>query len=242
MDQFTPNIHIQESERFGTPDYTIITAFLYMVDRNMMAALEKAPFSTRECIVLYREKEPMCSLNGDYHLIFLAVKDNFWCQWVYQFAHEYCHHLINGPLSGEWSKMLWFEETICELSSLYNLHMMKSYCLNNGFAFYAASVSDYLNNQLNNKGKRTFQLSEDGGWYEVYKEQLAASGYRRDLYNAIAVLILPLFLDNPHLWKLIMHIGDIRVWQSLEDLLNHLQLKADDTYLESFLKMRRVFN
>lgn len=99
-----------------------------------------------------------------------------------------------------------------------------------------------MNNQLNNKGRQTFQLSEDGGWYDVYKEQLAARGYHRDLYNAIAVLLFPLFLENPHLWKLIMHIGDIRVWQSLEDLLNHLQLKADDTYLESFLKMRRVFN
>lgn len=242
MDQFTPNIFIQESECFGTPCYPIITSFLYMVDRNMMAALEQAPFSTRKCIVLYKEEGPMCSLIGDCHLIFLAVRDNYWCQWVYQFAHEYCHHLINGPLSGEWSKMLWFEETICELSSLYNLYMMKSFCLNNGFAFYEDSVSDYLNNQLNNKGRQTFQLSEDGGWYEVYKEQLAASGYHRDLYNTIAVLLFPLFLENPHLWKLIMHIGDIRVWQSLEDLLNHLQLKADDTYHESFLKMRRIFN
>ena len=91
MDQFTPNIFIQESECFGTPCYPIITSFLYMVDRNMMAALEQAPFSTRECIVLYKEEGPMCSLIGDCHLVFLAVRDNYWCQWVYQFAHEYCH-------------------------------------------------------------------------------------------------------------------------------------------------------
>lgn len=99
-------------------------------------SIRTSAFLTRKCIVLYKEEGPMCSLIGDSHLIFLAVRDNYWCQWVYQFAHEYCHHLINGPLSGEWSKMLWFEETICELSSLYNLYMMKSFCLNNGIAFH----------------------------------------------------------------------------------------------------------
>ena len=242
MSELTANIIVQESEGFGTPCYPIVKSFLYMVDINMMEALALPPFSSKHCIVLHTEGEPMCADVEGNHLVFLSVKDNYWCQWVYQFAHEYCHHLINGLLSGEWSKMLWFEETICELSSLYNLFMMKSFCLNNGLAHYEPSVNDYLNNQLNNKGKRTYQLSEEGGWYEAYKEQLSANGYQRDLYNAIAVLLFPLFMENPHLWKLIMHIGDIRDWQSLEALLNHLQSNVDDTYLESFLKMRHLFS
>jgi len=207
----------------------------------MMEAIVQPPFSSKQCVVLHTEREPMCADIEGTHYIYLCVKDKYWCQWVYQFAHEYCHHLINGSLSGEWSRMLWLEETICELSSLYNLYKMSSYCLDIGLDYYEPSVRKYLKNQLDNKGKQTFKLSADGGWYEVFKEQLAARGYKRDLYNAIAVLLFPLFLETPQLWKLILHIGDIREWQSLDDLLNHLQLNADDTYLESLLKMKRLF-
>lgn len=214
---------------------------LYMVDVNMMTAMNKPFFSTKNCVVSYTTNDPMCASIGAYHLILLNVQDNHWCQWVYQFAHEYCHHLIDGALSGEWSRLLWFEETICELSSLYNLFMMESFCRDNGLASYEASVKSYLDNQLNNKGKPVYRLNASGGWYEVYSEVLSSEGYKKDLYNAIAVLMYPVFVENPCLWKIIMSIGDIRRWNSLEELFNHLQETADETYLESFLKMRKLF-
>ena len=33
--------------------------------------------------------------------------------------------------------------------------------------------------------------SVEGGWYKQYEESLKEEGYKRDLYNAIAVLIIP---------------------------------------------------
>lgn len=38
---------------------------------------------------------------------------------AYQFAHEYCHHLIDEPMDGESCTSFWFEESICELSPVY---------------------------------------------------------------------------------------------------------------------------
>ena len=182
----------------------------------------------------------MCSKVGEEHIIFLSVKDNFWCQWVYQFAHEYCHHLIDGSLTGEWSDLLWFEETICELSSLYNLNKMAGFCATNGLQWYSPSVQAYLDNLLA-KNKNTYNLDVAEGWYLEKSEMLKNEKYKRDLYNAIAVLMYPLFVENPYLWKLILNIGDIRLWGSLSELFSYLETNADESYKESLIRLEQLF-
>lgn len=184
---------------------------------------------------------PMCSKEGDSHIIYISAHDNYWCKWVYQFAHEYCHHLIDGSLSGEWADLLWFEETICELSSIYNLYKMEQFCTEVGLGYFSPSVEEYKENLLN-KNAQLYNLSPSGGWYSGYASSLSEVGYKRDLYNAIATLMFPLFVENPRLWKIILHIGDIRSWNSLEDLFIHLQSKADDSYADSLNQLRRMFS
>lgn len=235
------NIILLENEGFGNTNYDIVRSFLYMVDMNMMMALERPYFSTIRCIVTHTEDDPMCSKVGDKHFIFLNTKGDYWCQWVYQFAHEYCHHLINGSHTGEWSKLLWFEETICELSSLYNLHKMIGFCMEKDLKGYSCSVDNYLNNLLT-KNSGIIELGVDDGWYKQYKEILQEKGYKRDVYNAIAVLIYPLFIHNPSLWKLILNIGDIRSWSSLEELFDNLQIKSDQSYSDSLRTLRTIFS
>ena len=234
------NIILTENVAFGNTNYYVVRALLYMVDNNMMEAIGQPYFSTRQCVVVHTEDVPMCAKAGEQHVIFLATKDNLWCQWVYQFSHEYCHHLIDGSLSGEWSDLLWFEETICELSSLYNLNKMIEYCINNGLQLYAPSVKNYLENLLT-KNNGAYKLNAEVGWYKHYEESLKKEEYKRNLYNAIAVLMYPLFVDNPNLWKLILNIGDIRSWASLEELFNHLEVNADESYRESLVRMRKMF-
>lgn len=235
------NIIINKNDAFGNVNYEIIRALLYMVDRNMMDALGQPYSSTRQCVIVPTEDVPMCSKVGDLHWIFLKTKENYWCQWVYQFAHEYCHHLIDGSLSGEWSDVLWFEETICELSSLYNLNKMIGFCVANGLQWYAPSVLDYLKDLLTENNK-IFNLSTDGGWYGQYEVSLREVKYQRELYNAIAVLMFPLFIENPSLWKLILTIGDIRSWATLDELFGHLEAFADDSYRVSLDKLVKMFS
>lgn len=235
------NIVIQEDETFGNANYRVVRALLYMVDANMMTALERPRFSTKKCVVIHTEDVPMCAKMNEQHLILLSTKNNRWCQWVYQFAHEYCHHLIDGTLSGEWSNLLWFEETICELSSIYNLGKMIGFCDSNGLQSYAPHVKEYHENLLT-KNKDSFHLGIEGGWYSEYKTLLSEKEYFRDLYNAMAVQMYPFFLDNPHLWKIIQHIGNIRMWNSLEDLFVHLDENADKSYKTSLKKLKTMFS
>ena len=42
--------------------------------------------------------------------------------YIYMIAHEYCHYLINGPLDGKLETSFWFEESICELASMFFLN------------------------------------------------------------------------------------------------------------------------
>ena len=85
------------------------------------------------------------------------------------------------------------------------------------------------------------------GWLDVqsapqFEDSLKVKQYQRDLYNAIAVIMYPLFMENPPLWKMILNIGDIRSWTSLEDLFSHLEATADDSFRESLSRLRRMFS
>lgn len=240
-DNVRTNIILEENEAFGLPNYEVVRAFLYMVDMNMMTALERPYFSTQKCFVTYKDDCPMCAKVGDNHIVYLHVKDNYWCQWVYQFAHEYCHHLINGSLSGEWSPMLWFEETVCELSSMYNLYRMVGFCEDHGLKSYSSSVQGYLNNLLT-KNNDVYILSNEGGWYQGYKELLSTEHYNRGLYNAIAALMYPSFIENPRLWRIILSIGDIRSWRSLDELFEHLRANIAASDLDSWRIIQKLFS
>ncbi len=51
----SPNIILKENSSWGNPHYDVIRSLLYMVDTNMMTALDCHCFSTKKCFVLYHE-------------------------------------------------------------------------------------------------------------------------------------------------------------------------------------------
>ena len=117
---------------------------------------------------------------------------------------------------------------------------MIGFCAANGLQYYVPSVLDYLKDLLT-KNNKVYNLSTDGGWYSRYEVSLREVKYQRELYNAIAVLMFPLFIENPCLWKLILTIGDIRSWATLDELFRHLEAFADDSYRESLGRLMKKF-
>ena len=235
------NIFLHESTDFGNPNYEIVRDILNKIDNNMMSALGLPVFSSKRCDVFYTDKYPVCSKGEGGHDIYLCVKHNDYYQWIFQFSHEYCHHLINGAMTNDWSDLLWFEETICQLASLYNMFMMVEFCEEMGKADCASLLKDRLSHYLG-KATKDNKLDMRGGWFKSFADQLRSKGYKRDLYNSIAVLMYPFFVENPNLWKIIQYIGDIRSWNSLDELFKHLQSKADHTYADSLEKMIVIFS
>ena len=213
-------------------------------------------------VVIHGESpQPMCCKpdNTDIHVIILNNEGKYWCQWIYQFSHEYCHHLINGELTGETKGLMWLEESICHVSSIACLVDMASYCYNstspvlNSFSdhfvnyyqrlFNDAGLEQYASYLSDPSDYKTFTedqilpLSE----YIIENRTTLENNYSNDHYSFIAGRLYPLFHNNKNLWKIIQFFSDMRSWTSIESFFDHLNKYGDETNIGSIKKLSSVF-
>lgn len=222
---------------FGNFESSIIYKLLKSVDINFSNCLNTVPFSTCDCYIIHTDTNPMCCDMNNSHKILLSAKDNYWCQWIYQFSHEYCHHLINGRLNGNITGLKWFEEMICELSSMYNLYLVyKSYFHSNEPIEnrYAHSVQDYLHDLL--KNCHTYYR----GYIQDSSIFLNQPVYHRDCYNVIAGAMLHLFVEYPSLWNVILYLGDTCQWNSLHEFFDYLYSKMSYNFSKPLKKLNEL--
>ena len=235
--EITPLIHIEYDDKWEKYDEGIVFSIIRNIESDFAYCLGRT--SKKMCILRHIESGPKCT-GQDIHIIYLSSKGNYWCQWIYQFAHEYCHHLIDGTMSGEIKGLLWFEETICELSSLFHLNNFWHKCLiTPSLYYYAPAVQDYHNDLVRQNPQlvELFRRESLFQWGDLLKEP----AYHRDIYNAMAVSILPIVLKTPQLWKMILHFGDMRSWNSPDELFDHLLYTATDDYRRALLDLKELF-
>lgn len=236
--QFAPNLFISNDPSFCDYNREIVHHLITSVDIDFSICLGILPFKTCDCFIMYHPDHPMCCPSEKGHLIYLHAYQDYWCRWVYQFAHEYCHHFINGKLSREISGLTWFEETICELSSMFHLYRFYARWSKKQHP-YAPFVLDYLNDLLS-KNPLLFSETLRPRFLSLWEQILSEPKYHRDHYNVIATKMFPLFVENPRLWKIILHFGDMRKWNSLPDLFEHLHQTADDSYSQSLSDLEKL--
>ncbi len=63
--------------------------------------------------------------------IFLSSHDMFWAQYIYQFAHEFCHHTMDCDYDPGNDQHGWIEETFAELASIFVLRKASERWANN---------------------------------------------------------------------------------------------------------------
>lgn len=219
----SPNITLRADAGFGRFDAEVVGGLLRAVDEGFAEAMGAHPLASRPCFVMYNNVRPvpMCMTDGAVHYILLTCRGDYWCQWVYQFAHEYCHHLVDGPMRGEVCGMKWFEESLCHLASMYHLARLSRQWerlpfVRESLRHYALSVQSYAGQTVQSalslpwEGRCTFEKAQE------------ARVYRRDIYNAVAVRALPCFLSHPELWEIVSHLGDTTRWDSFHTLWLHL--------------------
>lgn len=234
--EISRNMALVTEPAFGDFDRTIIPELLRSVDEHFARAMKVDSFSSPMCLISYSQKgNPYCSSQNGIHRIFLTCNQNYWCNWIFQFAHEYCHHLIDVKVELEpgMEGLRWFEETICEMASMYHLGRMIEDWQGSGQYIktrFVHSVQEYLDDLLHptpsTSSDKLLQvgLEEWSKWHILcYKQRSRPSS------NAVAVNMLPIFEANPHLWRIILHFGDMRQWNSLDELFQHLR-KADSSY------------
>ncbi len=233
------NLFMPNDDRFGNYNHEIVYNLLLSVEKNFSSVLKRPLNDKGICCIDYRPGNPQCIKTHIGHHIFLSSREDYWCRWVYQFAHEYCHSIIDGAFTGEIKGLMWFEETICELSSMYHLHTLYSQWKTQAGVLYhyAPNFLDYLNGLLS-QNPQLLSATLHPGFLSTWLQLLQQQTYHRDYYNALAAKMYPLFVENPHLWKIILHFGDMQQWSSLGDLFQHLERNATVDYVYSLKKLR----
>lgn len=177
------------------------------------------------------------------NLIFLDTKDNFWSQYAYQFAHEYCHHLIESNFINSFDQFGWFEESLCELASIHSIKNMAQIWINNppypNWKDYATSLDEY-SNEIINRSSNNIKLPLKN-WICNNLEELSKNRYIREKNCLVAVNISDLFFNNPQLWDTIPLIGNVEITESMdfEEFINKWSDLIPDSNKKSWNQLKK---
>lgn len=133
----------------------------------------------------------------------LDTRKTFWSQYAYQFAHE-LGHIHCGFREGP-RENLWFEEAVCETSSLFCLRAMALTWKANPpyphWASYAPSLRGYAEDII---AKRTYKAEAErkglAGFYRDHQAELRANPTDRELNGAVALFLLKYLEEKPARW------------------------------------------
>lgn len=136
----------------------------------------------------------------------ISAHDTYWCQYVYQFSHELCHVMTNFDRHKE-HKHKWFEESLCELASLFVLHRLATVWKERPpaeiidaaeFAPHFRTYADDVGNDIGNVKTDRRDLPQ---WLTKHIDTLEANPFNRELNRILAVAPLDRFLEDPSLWR-----------------------------------------
>ncbi len=140
-------------------------------------------------------------------IVELNAKGNRWSQHAYQAAHEFCHILCRYKKADR--SNLWFEESLCELASIYALRQMaitwKTDPPYPNWKDYSKSLESYVSDVENNHnsiGSEDFLT-----WFNQFEPELRSNPTRREDNGRIALELLPLFESYPAGWQSLPHLN-----------------------------------
>lgn len=152
--------------------------------------------SAKDPITLYR-RGPAGEM-----LVKLDVEGYLWARFAFQFAHELGHVLCGAEEFP--NPNMWFEETLCEVASLYALgRMAESWRTSPPYANwkdYAPELRKYRDERIEKSRERIPDGVTFEEWFREKEPKLRADAHLRSANLAIAAVLLPLFEEAPGHW------------------------------------------
>ena len=149
--------------------------------------------------------------------VWINARDTYWCQYAYQFAHGLCHILVNFDQVRH-HRHKWFEESICELASLFALHRLSGKFQTGppsgvlGARDYAPHFEAYAR-QVESR-VQSVPTSGLPVWLSGNIRRLEECSIDRDLNRVVAVALLDDFLADHSLWR---DCGFLNRWNAQTD-------------------------
>jgi hypothetical protein len=180
-------------------------------------------------------------------VIRLNVGKTFWAQYAFQFSHELCHVLSRYDADPHGND--WFEESICELASLYTLRKMGATWKTDPpfehWKDYAKHLTAYANDRI--EGSQLPEGKSLATWYGENADNLRNTGTNRELNNVVAVALLDLFETQPEQWNAIWYLNEGKATQAqsldafLRDWYRHAPEKHHE-FIESIAARFEIDN
>jgi len=140
----------------------------------------------------------------------LTAQDNHWAQYSFQFAHEFCHALINyasddrAPSHDPRYANLWLEESLCETASLFTLRALsRSWMIAapyRAWRGYAPWFSAYAQERLALPEHHLPAGTSFVVWFRANEPALRQDSVKRDRNTIVAAQLLPIFEKEPRGW------------------------------------------
>lgn len=129
-------------------------------------------------------------------IVLLDVKENFWSQYAYQFAHEFGHILCAYREGHDPNK--WFEEAVCEAASLFAMPRMaetwKTRPPYPNWKSYAPHLKTYVDKIIAKQKMPDTSLAD---WYRANAASLRKNAVQRDKNRVVSLKLLELIAKNP---------------------------------------------
>ena len=176
---------------------------------------------------------------GEYR-VRIDSNGTYWSQHAFQFAHEFGHILCNYREGGKHVK--WFEESLCELASLFCLRSMGQAWASKApypnWAGYGKHLTKYAQNRIDaanrQLGKQTLP-----DWYQQQAKTLRGDCCKRDLNTIVAVNLLPVFEADARRWRAVRYLNR-RPWDELPDFKSLLRAWETDCPAELKVVVREI--
>ncbi len=171
--------------------------------------------SHKNLAVIYSADYPI--IFRENHIIFLTVKGAFFCQCIFQFAHELCHFFIPKKVC---KKFRWLEETLCVLASLFTLKTIQSAQEDPQLI---TLIDTYIQSVIVQEAKPAGGIPLAEFIKKNYDDLVREPCKDNYSYNrTIALGLYPLFFEHPQLWGIVPHLHKLTDDMPLEDALMFL--------------------
>jgi hypothetical protein len=173
---------------------------------------------------------------GTHSEIFLTCSDRYWHSYIYQFAHEILHYIINSNSSLD-NKFGWFEESLCRLASLYSLWSLSDKWRSQPPYEHWTSYSTVLAEMYTRYNLETADISNDlNAWMALNIDKLSMNRYLRQENAAFASAIFPYFKANQRLWATVQYFGMANVTEntSFSNFLDEWQKQLPPSLIYTF--------
>ncbi len=139
----------------------------------------------------------------------LDVEGPLWARFAFQFSHELGHVLCGFEEYP--NPNLWFEETICEVASLYALGRMAEVWSRRppypNWKSYAPALKKYRDERIAKEGEKAPEGTTFEAWFREREPRLRENPHLRAANLTIAAALLPLFEEAPEHWEAVRNLN-----------------------------------